>query len=53
MPGQREEKPLLVNVPPHLPVLNQDAARVLLAILEELTTVDVLDGFPEGAPHDS
>jgi hypothetical protein len=39
---------IIVHLPEGPPVLNQEASRILLAILVELTTVEVLDGPPEG-----
>jgi hypothetical protein len=37
-----------VHVPVEIPVLTRGASRALLAILVEMTTVEVLDGPPEG-----
>jgi hypothetical protein len=39
---------IVVHLPDELPVLNREASQVLLAILIELTTVEVLDGPSEG-----
>jgi hypothetical protein len=35
---------ITVHLPPGLPVLTPEVCRILLAILVELTTVEVLDG---------
>jgi hypothetical protein len=40
---------IVVHLPSEPPVLNEETSRILLAILVELTTVEVLDGPPEGA----
>jgi hypothetical protein len=47
--NRRSSDDVLVVVPDELPVLTPGAARVLLGILVELTTVEVLDGPVEGA----
>lgn len=41
-----------VRLPEELPVLNAATSRILLAILVELTTVEVLDGPPGGGDRD-
>jgi hypothetical protein len=41
-----------VRVPSELPVLTPAVSRILLAILVELTEVEVLDGPPEGGDGD-
>lgn len=41
-----------VRLPDELPVLTATASRILLAILVELTEVEVLDGPPEGGDRD-
>ncbi len=41
-----------VRLPAELPVLNRAASRILLAILVELTEVEVLDGPMEGGGRD-
>ena len=43
---------ILVHLPGGPPVLTRDAAKALLGILVELTTVETLDGPAEGARHD-
>lgn len=43
---------LEICLPDELPTLTPGAARVLLGILVELTTVEVLDGPVEGASCD-
>ncbi|GAA4409733.1 hypothetical protein GCM10023148_00420 [Actinokineospora soli] len=52
MPGQREDGVLEVRLPPHLPALTTNMCRALLAILVELTTVEVLDGPSEDVCRD-
>lgn len=53
MTGERgSEKAVVVHVPDHLPPLSPRACRTLLGILVELTTVEILDGPPEGVNHD-
>jgi hypothetical protein len=42
-----EEEEIVVRVPDELPTLTRRACRILLAILVELTEVEVLDG-PQG-----
>ncbi len=41
-----------VHAPAEVPALTRGASRILLAILVELTTVEILDGPPEGECHD-
>lgn len=38
---------ITVRFPADLPTLNREASRILLAMLAELTEVEVLDGPPE------
>jgi len=47
-----DEDVVTVHVPAEIPALTRGASRVLLAILVELTTVEVLDGPPEGECRD-
>lgn len=47
----REER-IVVRVPNELPILSRHASRILLAILVELTKVEVLDGPQEGGASD-
>ena len=42
----RDPETLAVRVPDGLPVLTPETSRILLAILIELTEVEVLDGPP-------
>lgn len=46
--GDAEEERVTVRLPAELPVLTRSASRILLAILVELTEVEVLDGPTEG-----
>jgi hypothetical protein len=50
MSGSEDE--IVVRVPDELPILNRQASRILLAILVELTEVEVLDGPQGGGLHD-
>ena len=45
---REEEEQIVVRVPDELPTLNRQASRILLAILVELTEVEVLDGPQDG-----
>ena len=47
-----EEEEIVVRVPDVLPTLTRQVSRILLAILVELTEVEVLDGPQEGGPSD-
>jgi hypothetical protein len=47
-----DEEGIVVRVPDELPTLNRQASRILLAILVELTKVEVLDGPQEGGASD-
>jgi hypothetical protein len=47
-----EQERVTVHLPVELPVLNRAASRILLAILVELTEVEVLDGPVEGGGRD-
>jgi hypothetical protein len=54
-PGRRsqhvkETEPIEVHLPAHLPDLKIGASRALLAILKELTHVEILDTLPEDDP---
>lgn len=42
--GDRESEVITVHVPPELPTLSTSVSRILLAILVELTQIEVLDG---------
>ena len=46
------EDGVTVNLPDELPALNTTTSRILLAILVELTNVEVLDGPPGGGDRD-
>ena len=46
----RDAEPITVHLPTHLPDLNIGASRALLAILKELTHVEILDTVPEDDP---
>jgi hypothetical protein len=46
------EEEIVVRVPDELPTLSRAASRILLAILVELTKVEVLDGPLEGGAGD-
>lgn len=48
--GRRDDSPIVYS-PSQLPDLSVGASRALLAILVELTTVEILDGPSEGV-HD-
>lgn len=43
---------ITIRVPTELPVLTEPVSRILLAILVELTTVEILDGPSERKPRD-
>ncbi len=43
---------VIVHVPDGIPELNPCTSGVLLGILVELTTVEILDGPPEGSRND-
>ncbi|WP_199444085.1 hypothetical protein [Umezawaea beigongshangensis] len=43
---------IAVRLPSELPVLTPNTSRILLAILVELTELEVLDGPPEGGDDD-
>jgi hypothetical protein len=43
-----EEQRIHVNLPEELPPLSLQAARLLLEVLVQLTTVEVLDPLPKG-----
>lgn len=43
---------ITVRLPAELPVLTRQTARILLGILVELTTVEVLDGRTTGSLDD-
>lgn len=47
-----EEHSLTVRVPAELPSLTEPVSRILLAILVELTTVDVIEVSPQGGRYD-
>lgn len=47
----RAEEGITVHVPTELPVLTPHVSRILLAILVELTEVEVLDGPRERGPE--
>jgi hypothetical protein len=47
-----DEERVTVRLPAELPVLNRAASRILLAILVELTEIEVLDGPVEGGGRD-
>ena len=47
-----DEQRVTVRVPADPPVLNRAASRILLAMLVELTEVEVLDGPLEGGGYD-
>lgn len=49
---REEEEQIVVHVPDELPTLNRQASRILLAILVELTEVEVLDGPQDGGAND-
>jgi hypothetical protein len=49
---RRDEHAVVVLVPEELPVLTKSSARVLLGILVELTTVELLDQPPGGDRDD-
>jgi hypothetical protein len=51
-PPVTEEHSLTVRVPAELPSLTAPARRILLAILVELTTVDVIEVSPQGGRYD-
>lgn len=46
--SDRDGVDITVRLPDELPVLTRSSYRILLDILIELTTVEVLDGPPEG-----
>lgn len=46
------DEPVTVRLPSELPVLTATTSRTLLAILVELTEVEVLDGPPGGGGGD-
>ncbi len=50
--GDADRERVTVRLPAELPVLNRTASRILLAILVELTEVEVLDGPMEGGGRD-
>lgn len=43
---------ITVHIPAELPVLTMSVSRILLAILVELTEVEILGGPPEGTRND-
>lgn len=43
---------ITVHLPTELPVLTKPVSRILLAILVELTEVEILGGPPEGTRND-
>jgi hypothetical protein len=47
-----DEHSLMVRVPAELPSLTAPVSRILLAILVELTTVDVIEVSPQGGRND-
>jgi len=47
-----EEETIVVRVPDELPILTRQVSRILLAILVELTEVEVLDGPQKGGLSD-
>ena len=50
--NSRARDEVIVRVPDEPPILTRGAARVLLGILVELTTVEPLDGPAEGVRRD-
>lgn len=50
--NQTDDHDITVHLPDDLPVLNERASRILLAILVRLTRVEVLDGPMEGDGRD-
>ena len=43
---------ITVHLPPEPPMLTMPVSRILLAVLVELTEVEILDQPPEGAASD-
>lgn len=50
--GNADDERVTVRVPAELPVLNRTASRIILAILVELTEIEVLDRAVEGDERD-
>jgi hypothetical protein len=50
--GDADKEQVTVRVPVEAPVLNRTVSRILLAILVELTEVEVLDRPLERGGHD-
>jgi hypothetical protein len=50
--GGPPQESITVRFPAELPVLSRESYRIILEILIELTTVEVLDGPLGGGGHD-
>lgn len=52
MNREHDQKAITVHFPAELPILNRRASGILLAILVELTKVEILDRPPERGTDD-
>lgn len=52
MTGDNTNGDITIRVPTELPALTEPVSRILLAILVELTTVEILDGPSGRKPRD-